>query len=256
MVQPCASSLLRMVEDDAMRRPAVSLVVLLGMLAGVSARSADQSIGGSAPTITVSGSGEVVLDPDRATVTLSVDSEGPSSAAAAANNARVTTAVTNALLATGAARSDLLTANYMVQPHWQYSNNQPPSRVGYEAHNTLRISVTQLPMLGKWIDVALGAGATRIESVEFDSSAVASARREALSKAVAHAQEDAETLAKAAGGKLGPLQDLTSAQQPTPFRPVARLAVPAPISPEEQTHLEPSPLHISAVVTARWLFEP
>lgn len=208
------------------------------------------------PTITVGGTGEVVVDPDRATVVIAVDSEGTTSTLAASGNARITSAVTQALLAAGAKRPDLQTANYTVQPRWQYSSNGPPTRVGYEAHNTLRVSVGKLSVLGQWIDAALGAGATRVDSVEFDSSAATSARREALSKAVANAKEDAETLAKAAGGTLGALQELTSAEQPIGFRSVARLAVPAAINPQDQTHLAPSPLHITAVVTGRWRFAP
>lgn len=239
-----------------MRLPAALRIAVLGMLTGLPAHSADQNNAASAPTITVSGSGEVVVDPDRARVSIAVDSEGTTSAAAAGDNARITAAVTNALLSAGATRSDLVTTNYMVQPHWQYSNNSPPTRAGYEAHNMLRVSVTQLPMLGKWIDAALGAGATRIDSVEFDSSAAASARRDALSKAVANAREDAETLAKAAGGKLGPLQELSTAGPISPRLPMATLSMPAPLRTAEETNLEPSPLHISATVTARWLFEP
>jgi uncharacterized protein YggE len=236
-----------------MRLPAALLVALLGMVAAASARSADQSAARPAPSITVSASAEVVVNPDRATVTLAVDSEGSTSAAAAADNARVTEAVSNALLAAGVARSDLVTTNYMVQAQWQYSNNNPPKRTGYQAHNTLLLAVGQLAALGPGIDAALAAGATRVENVEFDSSAASSARREALSMAVANAKQDAETLAKAAGGKLGALQELTTVGTGGPQPLMATLNMPAQ---REKTYIEPSPLHISAAVTGRWLFQP
>lgn len=232
-------------------------IALVAVLSGQCALGADQSRADAGPTIEVSGSGEVVVDPDRATLILAIETQGATSAAAAADNARVSTAVTGALLSAGAARSDVITANYTIQPQWQYVTNAPPKRTGYEARNTLRVSVGQLPVLGKWIDAALGAGAARVENIEFDSSHASSARQEALAQAVANAKADAETLAKAAGGTLGPLQGLSTV--PTggarPFMPeVATLN--APRAPSVETHIEPSPLHISAVVTARWHFEP
>ena len=232
------------------------MVALLALLGGRLAQSADQSHADIGPTIEVGGSGEVVIDPDRATLTLAIESQRATGAAAAADNARVTAAVTTALLSAGASRSDVLTANYTIQPQWQYLTNAPPKRTGYEARNTLRVSVEQLPVLGRWIDAALDAGAARVENVEFDSSHASSARRDALARAVANAKADAETLAKAAGGTLGALEEISTVPVTGPRLPlpVATLSMAHPGS--EETHLEPAPLHISAVVTARWHFEP
>ena len=239
----------------AVRLPPVTFLVMLGVLAVRPVLSAEQGSAGSVPSITVSGSAEVVVDPDRATLTIAVDTQRTTSASAGAENARITAVVTKVLLAAGVTRSDLMTANYTVQPQWQYPNNSPPRRIGYEATDTLRVSVAHLAALGKWIDAALGAGATRVESIEFDSSAAQGARREALAKAVANAREDAQTLAEAAGGKLGALQELSTVQDTGP-RPLFRtVSAPGPIRVGEETHIVPSPLHISATVTGRWLFE-
>lgn len=241
------------------RSAAIVLVALCGTVGEHPAYSADAGTSAPAPAIEVSGSGEVVVDPDRATLSIVVESRATSSSDAAAQNATLTAVVTNALVMAGAVRSDLVTASYTVQPQWQYSSNSPPKRVGYEAQNTLRITVRQLSVLGKWIDAALGAGAARVQNIEFDSSKAASARREALAQAVANAKADAETLAEAAGGKLGALQELSTVPPagPRTFGPVP---APAPLALSargtEQTTIEPSPLHISAVVTARWSFEP
>lgn len=238
-----------------MRSIAAVLVALLGVLGARFAHSADQGTATSEPSIEVTGNGEVAVDPDRATLIIAVETGGATSAAAAAENARLTTAVTDALLTAGAARSDIVTANYTVLPQRQYSSNAPPKRVGYEAQNTMRVSVRQLAVLGKWMDAALGAGAARVENIEFDSGEAETARLDALAKAVANARAEAETLAKAAGGRLGPLQELTTAQPGGPL-PLVRMAAPAPLSVREETHIEPSSLHITATVTVRWGFEP
>ncbi|HWG77437.1 MAG TPA: SIMPL domain-containing protein [Steroidobacteraceae bacterium] len=243
-----------------MKSTAAVLVALLGLWGAQSARSAGPPTPDTTPTIEVTGNGEVVVDPDRATLTIAVQAQGASSAAAASNNAHLTAAVTGALLTVGAARADIETANYTVLPQWQYSNNAPPKRIGYQAQNTIRVSVKQLALLGRWMDAALNAGASRIDNVEFDSGKTSAARLDALAKAVANARMEAETLAKAAGGSLGALQEL-SAVPASGLRFPLR-AAPGPITvtaqrrQAEETQIEPSPLHINAVVTARWRFEP
>jgi uncharacterized protein len=232
------------------------LVALLALAAAANASAADQSARVTSPTIAVTGTGEVVLDPDSATLTVSVDSDAPTGAAAAADNARVTAAVRSALSAAGAARADMTTENYSVEPQWQYSSSAPPRRIGFSAHTNLRVSVARLDQLGAWIDAALGAGASRIQGIEFSSSQSLRARAEALTRAVANARADAETLAKAAGGSLGPLQALSSEQATFPRPVLAQTVTLNAARAGEPTHIEPGPLHIQATVTASWAFEP
>jgi uncharacterized protein len=224
------------------------------LLTGAIAYGADHAALETAATISVSGTGEVLLEPDEATLTIAVDSDASTSAAAASDNSRATDAVRSALAGAGAALADISTASYVVQPRWQYSSNTPPRRVGYSAHNTLRVSVAHLAELGRWIDVALEAGASRVDSIELDSKEAPSARQAALARAFANARQDAETLAKAAGGRLGSLQEVTTEASNVP-RPMLPIAAAAPVSRAE-THIEPSALHIQAVITARWRFEP
>lgn len=243
-----------------MKPTAAMLVVFLGVLGVQAAHAADEGAPSAVPTIEVTGNGEVVVDPDRATVTIAVETQNATSAGAAAANAHLTAAVTEALMTAGAARSDILTASYTVLPQYQYSSNAPPKRLGYQAQTTLRVSVKQLAALGKWMDAALDAGASRVENIEFDSGQVANARLGALAKAVADARAEAETLAKAAGGSLGPLQQISTESTSSPRFEVPRALQEVVMTAErrqpEETHIEPSPLHINAVVTARWRFAP
>jgi len=241
----------------------IAVVVFAACLAGLgsgaagAAFAAEAASSPSTVSIEVSGTGEVTLDPDRATVSIAVDTQGMTSAEAAADNAHRMTAVTRALLDAGAQRADLTTANYSVQPQWQYTPNAPPKRIGYQAQNTLRVSVRALAQLGPWIDRALGAGATRVENIDFESSQMDAARRKALAQAVANARADAQTLAEAAGGHLGALLDLSTLAPGGP-RPLFRqLSAPGPAPRAvETTPIEPSPLEVTASVTGRWRFEP
>ena len=165
-----------------MRAPGTWLAMCLVALAtrNVAAQNTDVSSLERGPIITVTGTGEVMVDPDRATLPISI---------------------------------------------------------------------------GVWIDTALSAGASRIEDPQFGASDETAARAQALTLAVSHARADADVLAKAAGGTLGPLRQLSTERAgPSPF-PRAFVASVAPRSAPD-THFEPVQLQISAMIIARWSFAP
>ncbi len=130
---------------------------------------------------------------------------------------------------------------------------QTPRVTGYVVTNSVRAEVRRLDDVGGVIDAALSKGANEVASLQFYSSKADSTRRTALAAAVADARAQAEVLARAAGGSLGSLLELSSAQEP--IRPIpqplmrmtaAMAQVRTPIEPGEQT--------ITATVTVRWAF--
>ncbi len=206
------------------------------------------------PQIETTGRAEVHVTPDRATVLIGVASRAVTAAAAAADNARRQRAILDTLRSIGLANDQLSTENYTVSPQLQYSQNgQPPRVTGYLVANTVRIEVRQIADVGKVIDAGLAKGANEVSGLDFYSSQADSARRSALASAVAMARADAEVIARAAGGGLGALIELSS--EPPSVRPMLTQpmmmmqradAVATPIQPGQQT--------INAVVTAHWAF--
>jgi hypothetical protein len=201
----------------------------------------------------VTGEGEVQLEPDRAEIPIDIESDAPSSAAAGTDNARRTQAVIAALRRAGAAAADIATAGYTVQPQWVYPPSGPPHRSGYRASMELRLSVANLPHLGPWIDAALTGGASGIGNVQFNSSHLQDARQQALTQAVQHAQADARTLARAAGGSLGTLLEL-STQEPGLQPGLQEVVVSAARREAPGTPFQTTHLRVQAVVFARWAF--
>src|SRR6185312_3797945 len=129
-----------------------------------------------------------------------------------------------------------------VQPEMQYSPNgtTPPRVTGYIVTNTVRADVRRLDDVAKVIDAALAKGANEISSLEFYSSKSDSARRAALGTAVANARQDAEALARAAGGSLGQIVEISTGE--LPVRPLSVsmrsgmvAAAKTPIEPGQQT---------------------
>jgi uncharacterized protein YggE len=207
------------------------------------------------PQIVTSGQGESKIAPDRARIEISVQTRATTAAAAGSENARKQQAVLDALRKLGFAGDQLSTVNYSLYPEMQYDKEGRTARVvGYSATNTVRVEVRDLSLVGKAIDASLTAGANMISSLTFYASNTDDARRAALASAVAHARADAETLAKAAGGSVGTLLEISTGEVrlPIPMNKVmmrsaaGQVADGTPIDPAEQT--------ISAYVTARWTF--
>jgi uncharacterized protein YggE len=211
------------------------------------------------PQISTTARGEVQVTPDRATVTIAVETRGQTAAAAAAANAERQQAVLSALKGAGIAAAQIKTVGFNVFPEYSYDNQgrTPPKITGYRASNSVMVEVRQIDQVGKILDTALGAGANNISGVQFYASTADAARREALAKAVEKARADADVLARAAGGTVGRLIEVGTAEYqmpiPRPYdmamaRGVAAQAAPTPIEPGEYT--------ISATVGVRWQFIP
>jgi uncharacterized protein YggE len=198
------------------------------------------------------GSGEVRVIPDRATLSLSVETKGPSAATVAAANARTQRAVLDTLAALGLRAPDVSTQSFNVAPNYEPTpEGRRPS--GYVARNAVIVRFANLARIGAAIDAALARGATGVGMLAFTSSAADSAGRVAERAAVAKARADAEAIADAMGGTLGPLLQVTNA--PGDGRPIALRGV-AGGSFSSVTPITPTDVVVSAAVVARWQFVP
>ena len=210
------------------------------------------------PQILTNAEGEAQVTPDRARAHIAVETRGKTAAEAAAENARIQTAVIARLRSLGIPAERITTVGYNVQPEYNRSRDPDvtePRVIGYVARNTVRADIWRMDQVGPVIDAALAAGANSIGALDMYSSREDAVRREALANAVNAARADAEAMASAAGGRLGPLLELTSGGFFRPPSPMMRggvamemQAADTPIAAGEQT--------IRASVTARWQFIP
>lgn len=233
------------------------IVVAIGLLCSGNAVGAQSqsSLPPIPPHISTSASGESRVQPDRATILFAVETRATTAAQAGTDNARRQRAVLDTLRKLGLAGGQLSTTGYAVTPEMRYDGKQPQV-VGYVARNTVQADVQRIDQVGPLIDAALGAGANVVTSLRFFSSHADEARRVALADAVAKARADADAIARAAGGSLGPLIEVATSGAVRPMygeevsmaRAASADAQPTPIDPGEQT--------ISVFVTARWTFTP
>ena len=209
------------------------------------------------PAIVTSATGEARTQPDRATILFAVETRAATAAAAGTQNARLTRQVIDTLRGAGLTAEQISTIGYSVSPDYQYSREGgAPRVVGYVARNTVRAEVQRVEQAGALIDAALARGSNSIGSLRFYSSREDEVRRSALAAAVTKARADAEAMARAAGGTLGPPIEMSSgfnarpvyAQEMAMSRAAASAPMPTPIEAGEQT--------IMATVTVRWTFVP
>ena len=173
--------------------------------------------------ITVSGTGEVKVKPDMATITTGVTSDAPTAKAALAKNNVAMTAVLNALKAAGISDDDIQTSNFSVSP--MYAPVQPgqatsPQISSYQVSNQVTARVKDLGKLGGTLDALVQAGSNQIGGITFDLNDPKATINEARKNAVADAHAKAELYAAAAGTSVGGVVQISdvSMQSPMPVR--------------------------------------
>jgi uncharacterized protein YggE len=181
-----------------------------------------------ATTFNLSAAGETAIAPDMATITLGVQSDGASAAAALSANGTAMNKVIAALKKAGLADRDIQTSNLNVNPQYAYEQNQPPRLTGYQASNQVTILARDLSKLGQTIDAAASAGATTVSGISFGLQNPQKAEDEARVKAVAALKAKSDLYARATGYKVVRLVSLnesggyTPAPQPMPVFAMAK----------------------------------
>jgi hypothetical protein len=211
----------------------------------------------ASPVIAVSGTGEAQVTPDRARLSIGVQTQAPTAADASARNARLQRAVIDTLRALGLGADQITTSGYNVYPEQTFDpQGRRPRITGYNVQNTVTVELRRIDQVGPALDAVLSKGANLVSSLQFYSSQEAAVQRRALQNAIERARADAEAMATAAGGRLGALLELSSGivSRPRPMNEVAMAsarmadAAPTPISEGTQT--------LTATVTGRGQFLP
>lgn len=221
------------------------LPALAALLLAPLASMAGQAAAPATPVLTTSGQGEAKVTPDRASVMVNVQTRAATAAAAAADNASRTRAVLDAIGKLGLSKEQLSTEGYTVYPEMQYDKSGGSPRVsGYVVTNMVRAETKRPEQAGAIVDAALGAGANLINSLSFYASSIDEARRQAIAAAVGSARADAEAMARAAGGTLGSLLEMSTGGPTVPPRPMYDMARSSrttmqaeatPVNPGQQT---------------------
>ena len=152
--------------------------------------------------VAVGGDSVVQAQPDTAILTVAVVTQGKRALDAQQENATKTDAVVRALKAAAGTGAEVKTSGYSLQPMRVYREGQPPLISGYEARNTVTVTMGELPKLGNVIDAASQAGANDVTGIAFTLRQDRAARDQALKEATHEAMSKAQVIAQALGGRV------------------------------------------------------
>ena len=167
-------------------------------------QTVNESKGGSKglTRVLVAGDSIVQAQPDTAVLTISVVTQAKRALEAQQDNATKSDAVVRALKGAAGAGSAIKTTGYSLQPQRIYRENQPPTITGYEARNSVIVTLSDLTRVGPVIDAAAEAGANDVGGISFTLRKDRPARDEALAQATREAVSKAQVIAKALGGRV------------------------------------------------------
>src|SRR5947207_516179 len=152
--------------------------------------------------VTVAGEATTRVEPDTAVLTVSVVTQNPQAVNAQQENARKSEAVAAAVKTTAGSSVEIKTSDYTLQPQYDYRDNRLPKIVGYNARNSVIVTMTDLKNVGAVIDAASSAGANSVDRVSFVLRQTSPVRGQALADATQQAMNKAQSIAQALGGRV------------------------------------------------------
>ena len=171
--------------------------------------------------IQVSATGTANMPPDMATVSAGVVTQGKTAREAMFGNATKMTRVFEELEAAGIEKKFITTSQLSLQPKYNRQNRQAPKIDSYEARNTVSAKTYDLDTVGAMLDALVKAGVNNINGVQFSIKDSKTAQDKAREDAIREARDKAESMAAAAGVKLGKLKSLSESGGNFNPRPVA-----------------------------------
>ncbi|HXU08443.1 MAG TPA: SIMPL domain-containing protein, partial [Blastocatellia bacterium] len=131
------------------------LSIVFVMCASAFSLAQERTENASRPTIRVSGDSTVTVKPDEAEINIGVLTQADTAQAAATQNAQKQDAVISELKKTLGSNADIKTIGYSVSPNYRYpKEGGQPTISGYTASNIVQVKTTNLPQVGKLIDLA------------------------------------------------------------------------------------------------------
>jgi len=229
---------------------------------------------GDRRVVTVSGTGEVRGDPDRAIVELDLAARADRAGAVRDDLATRADAVREALLDAGVDEDDITTSRFRIDERidrrrLREADVDPDSTEArerfrfYQGTHSIAVELDDVDAVGTVIDTAVDAGADEVDRVVFTLSdgKRSDLREEALREAVRNARSEADAIAEEVGGevveatvvdasrgRIGPVERSGDAALQATATPAATPAAPS-------TGVEPGDVTVTVDVDVRYAME-
>ncbi len=177
----------------------LSFIILTLMITPFLSASATEKV--EKNTISVTGKGEILIQPDVAFIRLGLVTHGNTAAEAQKSNADTFTQIQKALMEQGVKPEDMKTAQFSTFPNYQWEKDKQVLK-GYQTQHILLVTYRDMNQVGQLLDAATKAGANQIEGVHYGTEKQEEYEIQALQKAMDHARKKADALAAQTGKKV------------------------------------------------------
>ena len=166
------------------------------------AHGQNEATPGRVTRVMIVGDSIVQAQPDTAILTIAVVTQNRSAITAQQENAAKSDEVVRVLKTVAGTGAEVKTSGYSLQPQRVYKEGQPPTISGYEARNTVTVTMSDLTKIGNVIDAAAQAGSNDVSGIAFTLRQDRPARDRALGEATREAISKAQVIAQALGGRV------------------------------------------------------
>ncbi len=205
-----------------------------------------------ATTINVNGQSTIKAEADEVSVYVGIETTEKTSEESKNANAKISDNVLVVLKTAGIPEGDIETSSYYIYPEYDWSNNKQ-DLVGYRTSNVLKITTKDFDKVGTIVDSSVDAGATTIQSINFELSQDKQneVKTQAISKATEDAKVKAEATAQGLNAKLGKVKTVTIQDYnyyPFPIYASADGGAALDVKEVARTAIQPSSLDVSSTV--------
>jgi hypothetical protein len=201
------------------------------------------------------GEAEVKIEPDMVRVGIAVETRGSEAESAVAENARLANAVIEALKEFGLTEENIKTGSYNLFSYQEWYDGVPTGEetIVYQVTNEVIVTTTRLDEVGEMIDLAVKAGANRINYINFELENPQDLQLEALKLATEQAARKAEAIAESSGEKISGLYRIR--EERADYMPyVYKQEVAADMGMGAPTPIMPDMVVVRATVVAEFSF--
>lgn len=181
------------------------------------------------PMLTITATGTASAAPDEARIIVGVEGTGYTAREAMAANTAQMQAVFEALSQFAIGDDHISTTGISLNPRYDHSQGAQPRIIGYHVSNQINVTVDEITLLGRVLDMIVAAGANNIRNVSFAIADTAELEAEARQAAAKLARKKAEDYAAALGTEIRGVVSISEAggghyPQPMPEMMMMRAA--------------------------------
>ncbi len=209
-------------------------------------------------TFDITAQADIKAEPDIAMVSAGVLTVAKTADAAMKENAVRMNAIFKSLKAAGIADKDQQTSGININPQYVYEDNKSPKITGYQASNTVNVTIRDLKKIGPALDALIAQGANQLNGPTFTLDNPEDLLNQARKDAVEKARKRAELYATATGLKIKKIRNLSENANmggPVPYPAMARKMMMASADAAESTPVAAGQVNLNVTVNITYELE-